>query len=144
VNREVHARFCESRAVRFRPATRLREGASVSDKYELIDAEYANAPAGNGHAPTITCMCRWLGVSKSGFYEWRSRPESATAKRQERLRRLIKAIFDDSDGTYGYRRLAAQLARQGVVAGRELVRTPSRSSARLRAHLLSATSRSAG
>jgi len=43
-------------------------------------------------------------------------------KRQERLRRLIKAIFDDSDGTYGYRRLAAQLARQGVVAGRELVR----------------------
>ena len=46
----------------------------------------------------------------------------ATTKRQERLRRLIKAIFDDSDGTYGYRRLAAQLARQGVVAGRELVR----------------------
>lgn len=43
-------------------------------------------------------------------------------KRQERLRRLIKAIFVDSDGTYGYRRLAAQLARQGVVAGRELVR----------------------
>ena len=100
----------------------LREGASVSDKYELIDAEYASLPAGNGHAPTITCMCRWLGVSKSGFYEWRSRPESATTKRQERLRRLIKAIFDDSDGTYGYRRLAAQLARQGVVAGRELVR----------------------
>ena len=94
----------------------------MSDKYELIDAEYANAPAGNGHAPTITCMCRWLGVAKSGFYEWRSRPESATTKRQERLRRLIKEIFDDSDGTYGYRRLAAQLARQGVVAGRELVR----------------------
>ena len=94
----------------------------MSGKYELIDAEYANAPAGNGHAPTITCMCRWLGVSKSGFYEWRSRPESATTKRQERLRRLIKAIFVDSDGTYGYRRVAAQLARQGVVAGRELVR----------------------
>ena len=94
----------------------------MSDKYELIDAEYANAPAGNGHAPTITCMCRWLGVSKSGFYEWRSRPESATMKRQERLRRLIKAIFVDSDGTYGYRRVAAQLARQGVVACWELVR----------------------
>ena len=27
----------------------------MSDKYELIDAEYANAPAGNGHAPAITC-----------------------------------------------------------------------------------------
>src|SRR5262245_28993359 len=67
-------------------------------------------------------MCEWLGASRSGFYEWRSRPESPTAKRQERLRRLIKAIFDDSDGTYGYRRIAAQLARQGVVAGTELVR----------------------
>jgi putative transposase len=94
----------------------------VSGKYEFIDAEYASAPAGNGLAPTITCMCRWLGVSKSGFYEWRSRPESATTKRQERLRLLIKAIFVDSDGTYGYRRVAAQLARQGVVAGLELVR----------------------
>ena len=94
----------------------------MSGKYEFIDAEYASAPAGNGLAPTITCMCRWLGVSKSGFYEWRSRPESATTKRQERLRLLIKAIFVDSDGTYGYRRVAAQLARQGVVAGLELVR----------------------
>ena len=94
----------------------------MSDMYEFIDAEYAGPPAGNGHAPTITCMCRWLGVSKSGFYEWRSRPESATAKRQERLRLLIKAIFDDSDATYGYRRITWQLARQGVVAGLELVR----------------------
>jgi putative transposase len=94
----------------------------VSRRYEFIDAECADTPAGNGPAPTITCMCRWLGVSKSGFYEWRSRPESVTAKRQERLRLLIRAIFDDSDGTYGYRRIAAQLARQGVVAGLELVR----------------------
>src|SRR5690349_24743560 len=67
-------------------------------------------------------MCRWLGVSKSGFYGWRSRPESATAQRQERLKLLIKRIFDDSDSTYGYRRIARQLARQGVVAGAELVR----------------------
>jgi transposase InsO family protein len=94
----------------------------VSSKYEFIDAEYADTPAGNGPTPTITCMCRWLGVSKSGFYEWRSRPESVTAKRQERLRLLIKAVFDDSDGTYGYRRITWQLARQGVVAGLELVR----------------------
>jgi transposase InsO family protein len=94
----------------------------VSDKYEFIDAEYAVTPAGNGTAPTITCMCRWLGVSKSGFYEWRRRPDSATAERRKKLALIIRRIFDDSDGTYGYRRIAAQLARQGTIAGAELVR----------------------
>ena len=99
----------------------LREGASVSEKYEFIDAEYAQAPA-NGPAPTITSMCKWLGVSKSGLYEWRARPESATAGRRRRLALMVKDIFDDSEGTYGYRRIAAELARRGVVAGQELVR----------------------
>jgi transposase InsO family protein len=90
----------------------------VSDVYEFIDAQYATSPA----APAIACMCRWLGVSKSGFYEWRSRPESATAKRREELKLLVQKAFDDSDGTYGHRRVWAQLARWGVRAGLELVR----------------------
>jgi transposase InsO family protein len=90
----------------------------VSDVYEFIDAEYAT----RGTAPGITQMCAWLEVSKSGFYDWRSRPESATAKRQEKLKLLIKKIFEDSDGTYGYRRITAQLARWRVPAGAELVR----------------------
>ena len=94
----------------------------MSEKYEFIDAQYAKPPAGGGNAPTITCMCRWLGVSKSGFYEWRSRPESATAKRREELKLLITKAFGDSDGTYGYRRIWWQLARWGVHAGLELVR----------------------
>ena len=94
----------------------------MSKRYEFIDAEYAVTPAGNGTAPTITCMCRWLGVSKSGFYEWRSRAESATAARRKKLALIVGRIFDDSDSTYGYRRVAAQLARQGTVAGPELVR----------------------
>ena len=93
----------------------------MSQKYEFIDAEYAHPPAG-GNAPTITCMCKWLGVSKSGFYEWRSRPESATAKRRDELKLLITKAFEDSDGTYGYRRVTRQLARWGVPAGPELVR----------------------
>jgi transposase InsO family protein len=90
----------------------------VSEVYGFIDAEYA----AGGTAPGITQMCAWLEVSKSGFYEWRSRPESATAKRQQKLAALIERIFADSDGTYGYRRIAWQLARQGTVAGPELVR----------------------
>jgi putative transposase len=95
----------------------------VSDRYEFIGAEYADVSAAAAErAPTIVQMCRWLGVSKSGFYEWRSRPESGTAKRRERLKLLIKKAFEDSDGTSGYRRITAQLARWGVPAGAELVR----------------------
>jgi transposase InsO family protein len=90
----------------------------VSDVYEFIDAEYATS----GAAPAITLMCRWLEVSKSGYYEWRSRPESATAKRREELKLLVGKAFEDSDGTYGYRRVWWQLARWGVRAGLELVR----------------------
>jgi len=67
-------------------------------------------------------MCEWLGVSKSGFYEWRSNPGSATAKRREELKLFIRKAFDDADGTYGYRRVHAQLLRWGVQCGDELVR----------------------
>ena len=90
----------------------------MSDVYEFIDAEYATSAA----APAITRMCAWLEVSKSGYYEWRSRPESATARRRAELKLLIRKAFDDSDGTYGHRRVWSQLARWGVRAGLELVR----------------------
>jgi len=67
-------------------------------------------------------MCSWLAVSSSGYYEWRSRPESATAQRRGRLKALIVVIFDDSDETYGHRRLHAELARQGQRCSLDLVR----------------------
>ena len=86
--------------------------------YEFIGAEYATG----GNALAVTKMCAWLGVSKSGFYEWRSRPESAAAGRRKKLALIVRRIFDDSDSTYGYRRIAAVLARQGTVASAELVR----------------------
>jgi putative transposase len=62
-------------------------------------------------------------VSSSGFYEWRNRPASATARRREQLKTIIAAIFEDSDGTYGYRRIHAVLARSEIAAGPELVRS---------------------
>jgi len=67
-------------------------------------------------------MCKWLGVSKSGFYDWKSRPESATARRRELLKIKIRALFEVNDSTYGYRRLHAALVRGGEQAGPELVR----------------------
>jgi len=93
----------------------------VSEKYAFIDAECAHDPGGP-FLPAIARMCRLLEVSKSGFYEWRDRPQSAAAKRREDLAALIGHVFEDSDGTYGYRRIAAQLARSGIAAGAELVR----------------------
>ena len=67
-------------------------------------------------------MCRWLGVSTSGYYEWCDRPESVTAQRRERLKVLIVEVFDDSDETYGHRRVHAALARLGEHCSVELVR----------------------
>jgi hypothetical protein len=49
-------------------------------------------------------MWAWIGVSTSGYYEWRDRPASATARRRTRLAALIEWIFTDSDQTYGHRR----------------------------------------
>jgi transposase InsO family protein len=95
----------------------------VSDRYAFIDAEYATARAeGTTDAPTITQMCIWLKVSKSGFYDWRGRPASLTAKRRELLETKIAALFAASGGTYGYRRLHAALVRGGEQVSDELVR----------------------
>ena len=66
----------------------------MTDKFAFIDAEKAMFP--------IVKMCTWLRVSPSGFYAWRDRPASATARRRARLAGLVQAIFDDSDGTYHY------------------------------------------
>ncbi|PZR91541.1 MAG: IS3 family transposase [Candidatus Nephthysia bennettiae] len=67
-------------------------------------------------------MCRWLSVSPSGFFDWRQRPKSATVERRDQLKLLIEQVFTNSDETYGYRRVHAQLARSGVPCGPELVR----------------------
>jgi transposase InsO family protein len=94
----------------------------VTDKYGFIDAEYDAATTEADAAPAIMQMCKWLGISKSGYYEWRSRPESATAARRELLKIKIKALFDANDETYGYRRIHAALVRGGEQVSDELVR----------------------
>jgi transposase InsO family protein len=68
-------------------------------------------------------MCTWLQVSASGFFDWRRRPDSATARRRKQLTILINDAFRASDETYGYRRVHAQLARGGVACSAELVRS---------------------
>ncbi len=100
----------------------LRGGASVTGKYEFIDAEYATHAADTACAPSIVQMCRWLEVSRSGYYDWRTRPESATAKRREILKIKIKALFEANNEEYGYRRMHQALVRGGEQCSDELVR----------------------
>lgn len=66
---------------------------------------------------------RLAEVSRSGYYEWRTRPASATARRRDELKALIRQSFDASDGTYGHRRVHADLADWGVACGLDLVRS---------------------
>ena len=78
----------------------------MTDKFEFIDAEYAAyQESDKQYVPSIVKMCIWMEVSRSGFYEWRNAPESATAKRRGELALYVKKSFDESDGTYGYRRV---------------------------------------
>jgi transposase InsO family protein len=67
-------------------------------------------------------MCEWLEVSTAGYSEWRDRPVSGTSRRRDWLTLLIVKAFDDSDETYGHRRIHAQLVRWGVRCTLELVR----------------------
>jgi len=92
----------------------------VTEKFEFIDAKRAAAqPA---ELPTVARICALLEVSKSGFYEWRGRPVSAAQRRRELLADNIAALFEAFDGTYGYRRIHAELVRAGERVGPELVR----------------------
>jgi len=54
-------------------------------------------------------MCDILKVSRSGYYDWRRRPQSARAQKQERLCERIKEVFDEQDGLYGSPRVHAEL-----------------------------------
>jgi putative transposase len=58
-------------------------------------------------------MCRVLQVSRSGYYAWASRPPSQRAVANAALSVEIRRVHADSDGTYGSRRVHAQLRADG-------------------------------
>ena len=87
-------------------------------KYEYIDS-CKNDPAQRN---PVVKMCTWLTVSASGYYHWRSRPTSATSARRQALTEQVRGFFDACDGTYGYRRIHADLAAVGTECSPELVR----------------------
>lgn len=67
---------------------------------------------------SVQLACRVLGVAESGYYEWRSRPVSARALRHAWLTEQIQAIHTASFGTYGARRVHAELRLgHGILVG---------------------------
>jgi putative transposase len=58
-------------------------------------------------------MCRVLGVSTGGYYEWRRRPPSARQERREALAAQIKSIHQKVKAHYDSPRIHAELAARG-------------------------------
>lgn len=71
--------------------------------------------------PVNTC-CRLLGVSRQGYYRYKRRPTSATELRRRWLTGLIGEVHIASRGTYGYRRIHAELTLgMGITCSSRLV-----------------------
>lgn len=83
-------------------------------KYQFIAREEGNH--------SITALCRCLHVSVSGFYGWKSRGVSRRTAARIVLVDKIREIFADSESTYGYRRVHAELYRAGVAVDDDTVR----------------------
>lgn len=66
----------------------------------------------------IRLMCRVLKLSASGYYAWRSRPESQRAGSNRVLLEDIRRIHMQSSGTYGSPRVHAVLRNRGRRVGR--------------------------
>jgi putative transposase len=82
-------------------------------KYEFI--------ASHQGQHTIQGMCRVLGVGRSGYYAWGSRPLSPRAQANQALVEQIQEEHRTSRQTYGSPRIHAALQRKGVACGRHRI-----------------------
>ena len=69
-----------------------------------------------GQGIDVSHACRVLGVSQSGYYDWKTRPLSPRALRRIWLAGEIADVHKASAGTYGALRVTAELRH-----GREIV-----------------------
>ena len=82
-------------------------------KFAWIQTEKASYP--------LTKLCRWLGVTPSGFYAWRQRPASTHAREDRRLKVLVQASFAESKQRYGSPRIHEDLIEQDEQVSRKRV-----------------------
>ncbi len=81
--------------------------------FKLIEAEKASYP--------ISLLCRVLGVSRSGYYEWKDRPLFKRDRENAALTEKIRQIHERSRQVYGYPRVHAELKALGVRCSRKRV-----------------------
>jgi putative transposase len=71
---------------------------------------------------SVKVCCKVLGVSRQGYYRYRRLPMSATMMRREWLTALIAQVHAESRGTYGSRRVRAELIQgRGIGVSERLV-----------------------
>jgi transposase InsO family protein len=69
----------------------------------------------------VNRMCRLLAVSRSGYYEWLSRPLSAQADADQQVQAKVQRYFAQGRGTYGTRRIKHLLAQEGLQVSRRRI-----------------------
>ena len=80
------------------------------------DMMFAFVAKHRGIWPTAT-ISEALGVSRSGVYAWLTRGPSARSRRDEALGAKIRSSFQDSDRSYGARRVWHDLLAAGIECG---------------------------
>ena len=73
------------------------------------------------HQHSVRTMCRLLRVSRSGYYDWSTRRESARDLRDRELTLLVRQMHLESNGVYGARKLQRELLEIGEPCGRHKV-----------------------
>lgn len=70
---------------------------------------------------SVTLMCDWLGVSRSGYYAWRTAEPSQRSKDDATLIAVMRKLHADSRGNPGVRRLWADLVAVGYRVSKKRV-----------------------
>jgi len=70
---------------------------------------------------SLSALCRVMQVSRSGFYAFCKRPPSATEQANQVLTEQIRAVFEQSDQTYGSPRIYEELKVQNVACSEKRV-----------------------
>ncbi len=78
---------------------------------------------------SVQLMCGLFGVSASGYYAWRQRPESKRSREDRELLQKIRVQHKQSKGTYGSPRIHHALTNQGERCSRKRVERLMRDSA---------------